>query len=76
MVKMATMHSFDVVHGQYAPGIQLSVHTGIQYWFFEVLGLFYLFLGCSGCNNSAACGDVLVAKRSIILIKIYFNAIE
>ena len=27
-------------------------------------------------NNSAACGDVSVAKQSIILIKIYFNAIE
>ena len=27
-------------------------------------------------NNSAACGDVLVAKQLIILIKIYFNAIE
>ena len=31
-------------------------------------------LPCS--NNSAACGDVLVAKRSIILIKVCLNAIE
>ena len=27
-------------------------------------------------HNSAACGEVLIAKRSIILTKIYFNAIE
>ena len=30
-LKMATMHSFDVVHGQYVHGIQLSVRTGILY---------------------------------------------
>ena len=29
---MATMHSFDVVHGQYAHSIQLSVRSGIQFF--------------------------------------------
>ena len=38
---------------------------------FSSPGLFFI-----NSNNSAACGDVLVAKRSMILIKIYFNAIE
>ena len=28
---MTSMHSFDVVHGQYAHGIQLSVRSGIQF---------------------------------------------